>query len=54
VYRTQGVNVGLVCIGGQVSPESKILNPSNLAKETWDFFDNQIAKDKLEVEIYEA
>ena len=54
VYNSQGVNVGLVCIGGQVSPQQKVLNPGNIAEVTWDFFDKETAKDKLEVEIYES
>jgi NAD(P)-dependent dehydrogenase (short-subunit alcohol dehydrogenase family) len=54
VYNSQGVNVGLVCIGAPVSLENKVLNPTNIAKVTWDFFDQETAKEKLEVEIYES
>jgi hypothetical protein len=41
VYNPQGIHVGLVLVGGIVSPEAKVLNPANIAQVTWDFFDKE-------------
>ncbi|KIV99631.1 uncharacterized protein PV09_08696 [Verruconis gallopava] len=48
VYNPQGVHVGLVLVGGMVSPEAKVLNPTHIAKLVWEFFEN---RNDLEVEL---
>lgn len=37
-YASQGVNIGLINVGGQVSPEHETWNPSNIAQKTWDWY----------------
>jgi glutamate-1-semialdehyde aminotransferase len=54
VYNSQGIHVGLVLVGGMVSTEAKVLNPTNIANVTWDFFDQDSAKGELEVTMLEA
>lgn len=52
-YAQQGIHVGLISVSGQVSPDNKILNPVNIADETWKFFETA-ENDKLEVELCES
>lgn len=37
-YASQGVAVGLINVGGPVSPDHPTRNPSNIAAKTWDWF----------------
>ncbi|CAN8103843.1 unnamed protein product [Discula destructiva] len=37
-YAAQGINVGLINVAGQVSPEDKTWNPTNIAAKAWDWF----------------
>ena len=50
-YGPQGVHVGLVVVGGAVSPTNETLNPSNIAGRTWELFDQDKGRQTLEVEI---
>ncbi|KAF2095259.1 NAD(P)-binding protein [Rhizodiscina lignyota] len=52
LYAPEGIHVGLISVGGPVAPENKVLNPKNIAKETWHFFQNSMNGD-LEIEIVE-
>jgi NAD(P)-dependent dehydrogenase (short-subunit alcohol dehydrogenase family) len=47
-YAPEGVHVGMIVVGGQVSPDAETLNPSNIAEKTWEWYNN--TKD-FEVEI---
>ncbi|GJN66302.1 hypothetical protein PLICBS_000319 [Purpureocillium lilacinum] len=47
VYKPQGVHVGVIAVGGPVSPSSATLNPTNIAARAWDFFN----QDDFEIEI---
>lgn len=40
-------------VGGRVLRECKVLTPPNIAQVTWDFFDQETSRDKLEVVMYE-
>lgn len=51
-YASEGVHVGLIVVGGVVTPEHKTLNPTNIAAETWKWFNED--KPALEVSILEA
>lgn len=53
VYNPQGIHVGLVLVGGNVSPEKKELNPPRIAEKTWELFDQERAQWELEVTIIE-
>jgi short-subunit dehydrogenase len=53
-YNSQGIHVGLVLVGGIVSPEAKVLNPTNIAKVAWDFFNREPADWDLEVSILDV
>lgn len=37
-YGSKGVVLGLINVGGRVSPEAKSLNPTNIANKTWEWF----------------
>jgi len=54
VFNNGGVHIGLVLVGGIVSPDAKVLNPRNIANVTWDFYDNEANQGKLEVDMVEA
>ncbi|GJN80244.1 hypothetical protein PLIIFM63780_003769 [Purpureocillium lilacinum] len=47
VYKPQGVHIGVIAVGGPVSPSSATLNPTNIAARAWDFFN----QDDFEIEI---
>nr|OQO32633.1 hypothetical protein B0A51_00011 [Rachicladosporium sp. CCFEE 5018] len=47
------VHVGLITVGGQVSPEAKNLNPENIAEKTYEFYKQKRGQWGLEVEILE-
>ena len=52
-YNEDGVHIGLVLVGGIVSPDAKVVNPPAIAKKVWDFFDDEAEKNPLEVEMHE-
>lgn len=37
-YASEGVLIGLVNVGGQVSPEAKNVNPTNIAEKAWEWY----------------
>ncbi|KAM0816683.1 putative short-chain alcohol [Seiridium cardinale] len=37
-YASTGVHLGLVNVGGPVTPEHETLNPTNIASKTWEWF----------------
>ncbi|KAJ4353727.1 uncharacterized protein N0V89_005457 [Didymosphaeria variabile] len=49
-YAESGVHAGLISVGGVVAPENKNLNPKNIAKKAYAFYESA---DGLEVEISE-
>jgi len=53
VYQPQDIHVGLVLVGGEVSPEMKELNPTRIAEKTWELFDQDRAGWELEVKMLE-
>lgn len=50
-YGSQGVHVGLINVGGQVSPEHEVHNPTNIAAKAWDWFSKSKEEPTLEVLI---
>jgi hypothetical protein len=38
MFEENGVHIGLIVIGGAVSPGARRLNPESIAKSTWSFF----------------
>ena len=50
-YRSQGVHVGLIIIGGAVDPSNKTLNPTNIASEAWDCYHQTREQQTVEVQI---
>lgn len=37
-FEPEGIHVALVSVGGPVNPHAKVLNPENIAEETWRLF----------------
>lgn len=37
-YVSEGVHLGLINVGGPVSPEHETWNPTNIAAKAWDWF----------------
>lgn len=50
-YGPQGIHVGLINVGGPVSPEDKVWNPTNIACKAWDWFLQSKDKPTFEVLI---
>jgi NAD(P)-dependent dehydrogenase (short-subunit alcohol dehydrogenase family) len=50
-YQKDGVHIGLISVGGPVSDEDPVLNKTNIAKKTWEFFTQKKEEWGLEVEI---
>lgn len=50
-YTPQGLHVGLINVGGQVSPTDKVWNPTNIASKTWEWFAESKEKSTFEVII---
>lgn len=50
-YAAQGVAVGLINVGGPVSPDHPSRNPSNIAARSWDWFAGLKEKPSFEVVI---
>ncbi|KEY74718.1 hypothetical protein S7711_05467 [Stachybotrys chartarum IBT 7711] len=50
-YGSQGVHIGLINVGGPVSPESEVHNPRNIASKAWDWFSELKEKPSFEVLI---
>lgn len=50
-YASQGIHLGLINVGGQVSPEHETWNPTNIAAKAWDWFDKSRAEPTFEVLI---
>lgn len=50
-YQKDGVHVGLISVGGPVSDEDPVLNKTNIAEKTWEFFTQKKEEWGLEVEI---
>lgn len=51
-YAEKGIYIGLISVCGVVSPEFEFRNPTNIANETWKFFETAKPTD-LEIEIRE-
>ncbi|UNI16906.1 hypothetical protein JDV02_003294 [Purpureocillium takamizusanense] len=47
VYKPQGVHVGVITVGGPVSPSADTLSPTNIAAQAWELF----TRDDFEIEI---
>lgn len=50
-YAPQGVNLGLINVGGQVSPEHETWNPRNIAEKAWDWYSGYKQNPAFEVII---
>jgi short-subunit dehydrogenase len=50
-FGPQGVRIGVMIVGGFVSPEEPSRNPDNIASKTWEWFSQPIEKQPFEVEI---
>lgn len=50
-YASQGVHLGLINVGGPVSPEHETWNPTNIAAKAWDWFAKSRAEPTFEVFI---
>ncbi|KAE8322446.1 hypothetical protein BDV39DRAFT_218596 [Aspergillus sergii] len=48
-----GTRVGMVIVGGIVSPDSKFLNPTTIAEQAWELFNQDGADWKAQVSILE-
>ncbi|KAL1880298.1 hypothetical protein Plec18167_003701 [Paecilomyces lecythidis] len=52
-FTSQGVHIGLVVIGGQVSVDSPTLNPTVIAKQAWELFAQERKDWTPQVTLYE-
>lgn len=52
-YGKEGVHIGVISVGGQVSPEAKTCNPSNIANRTWEWLSLPREEQTFEVRILE-
>jgi NAD(P)-dependent dehydrogenase (short-subunit alcohol dehydrogenase family) len=50
-YAPQGIHLGLINIGGPVSPSHKLWNPKNIALQAWEWFANSKTSPRFEVKI---
>ncbi|KKY32255.1 putative short-chain alcohol [Diaporthe ampelina] len=50
-YASQGVHLGLINVGGPVSPEHETWNPANIATKAWDWFAKSREEPTFEVLI---
>ncbi|RYP04083.1 hypothetical protein DL764_004677 [Monosporascus ibericus] len=50
-YASQGIHVGLINVGGPVSPTDKVWNPTNIAAKAWEWFAQSKEKPTFEVMI---
>lgn len=50
-YASEGVLLGLINVGGQVSPEHDTWNPTNIAAKAWDWFSKSREERTFEVLI---
>ena len=50
-FGPQGVHIGVMIVGGFVTPEEPNRNPDNIAKLTWEWFSQPVEKQPFEVEI---
>ncbi|KAJ0114053.1 hypothetical protein J7T55_007887 [Diaporthe amygdali] len=48
-YASEGVHLGLINVGGPVSPEHETWNPGNIAAKAWDWFSK--SRDSLDFEV---
>jgi NAD(P)-dependent dehydrogenase (short-subunit alcohol dehydrogenase family) len=47
----EGILVGLINVGGQVSPDHEIYNPTNIAEKAWKWFSESKQNKSFEVQI---
>jgi len=52
-YYGKEVHIGLLSVGGIVSPEAKNLNPDNIADKAWQLYKQPKDKWEREIEIHE-
>jgi len=50
-YAAQGVHIGVVNVGGPVSPDHEAWNPDNIAQKTWEWYEDAKETPSFEVEI---
>lgn len=50
-YALEGVHVGVINVGGPVSPEEEERNPTNIAARTWEWFERAKEHPSFEVEV---
>lgn len=52
-FTPQGVHIGLVVVGGPVSPDSPTLNPNKIAGQAWKLFAQERKDWTAQVALYE-
>lgn len=52
-FAKEGVHIGVISVGGAVSPEAKNLNSTAIAARTWDWFSQPRGSQTFEVRILE-
>ena len=50
-YGSEGVHIGLINVGGPVSPEHETWNPTNIAAQAWAWFEESKVNSTFEVKI---
>jgi hypothetical protein len=53
VFRSQGVHVALISVGSYVAPTQRNCNPENIAKKTWELYNQEKEEWTVEIEIPE-
>ncbi|KAF0327908.1 hypothetical protein GQ607_004739 [Colletotrichum asianum] len=50
-YKSEGVHIGLINVGGQVFPDHETWNPPNIAEKAWEWFSQIKENPSFEVKI---
>lgn len=50
-YASEGVNIGLINVGGPVSPEHETWNPKTIAEKAWNWYSGYKENPDFEVVI---
>lgn len=53
-WEGSGIHIAYIVVGGQVSPENKLLNPSHIAERTWELFAQEKSKWTRNIDILET
>jgi len=52
-YQKDGIHIAVVSVGGQVSPQAKILSPKNIADRLWGLFEQEQSEWIWDLELLE-